>query len=183
MLSEIDIELVSLDDFGGIDAVAETGATFAENAAIKSRAYALASGLWTLSDDSGLEVEALGGAPGTMSARYAGDDATDEERMEKLLSELKKIGATNRRARFVCAVAVADETGRTRFKTEGEVRGVITESPIGKGGFGYDPIFVPDGHDRSFAELAAEVKDGISHRHEAVRKIIPFLLDFFGISA
>lgn len=183
MLSHIDIDLMSLKDIGEISDVEESGATFAENAAIKAAAYSKASRMWTLSDDSGLEVEALGGAPGVMSARYAGEGASDAQRIQKLLSEIKNSDAENRSARFICAVAVADETGAIRFTSEGECRGIIAETPIGKGGFGYDPIFLPDGFEQTFGELPSEVKDRISHRHRAVVKIIPFLLDFFGIAA
>ena len=178
MLSQTDIALFSLNDIGGIPDVDETGLTFADNAALKAKAYALASGMWTLSDDSGLEVAALGGAPGVMSARYAGEGASDEARVEKLLSELKNNPDPARAARFVCAVAIADPEGSIRAETEGECRGAIAETPMGNGGFGYDPVFVPEGFTESFGELPRETKDRISHRARAIEKIIPFLLDF-----
>lgn len=183
MLSHVDIELLSLKEVGEISDVEESGATFAENAAIKAAAYAKASRMWTLSDDSGLEVETLGGAPGVLSARYAGEGASDAQRIEKLLDEIQKTGTENRTGRFVCAIAIADDTGAIRFTSEGECRGTIAETPSGKGGFGYDPIFLPDGFEQTFGELPSEVKDRISHRQGAIMKIIPFLLDFFGIAA
>ena len=183
MLSATGIELLSLADLGGFPDVEETGATFAENASIKARAYATASGMWTLSDDSGLEVEALGGAPGILSARYAGEGADDSMRIEKLLSEMKEVSPESRRARFVCSVAVADASGGLRAVSEGECHGVIAESPIGIGGFGYDPVFVPEGFETSFGELPQSVKDDIGHRARAIEKIIPFLLDFKGLLA
>lgn len=183
MLGDSSIELVTLKDVGIFQDVEEGGATFAENAAIKAHAYAKSARMWTISDDSGLEVDALGGAPGVLSARYAGEGATDSDRIEKLLGELKNISPSDRGARFVCSVAIADEMGEIRFQSEGICHGRIAPSPIGKGGFGYDPIFVPEGFEETFGELPSEVKDGISHRARALRKIIAFLLDFFGISA
>jgi XTP/dITP diphosphohydrolase len=183
ILSPLGLELFDLSIVDAIGEVEETGSTFLENASLKASAYAKASGLWTLSDDSGLEVEALGGAPGIHSARYAGEGAGDSERIEKLLSEMRASGSDSRSARFVCAVAIADSAGEIRFMCEGECKGTIAESPIGNRGFGYDPIFVPEGFAESFGELPAATKDVISHRARALEKIIPFLLDFKGIVA
>lgn len=178
MLSTTGIGLVSLADFDDVPDPEECGSTFAENARIKARGYALACGVWTLADDSGLEVEALGGAPGVRSARYAGEGAGDRDRIGKLLGEMERAGAGSRRARFVCAVGVSDQGGNILFESEGECCGTIARSPIGMGGFGYDPIFVPDGFDCTFAELPPETKELISHRSMAIAKILPFLLGF-----
>lgn len=178
LLAVTGLELFSLSDVGGLTDVEETADTFAGNAELKARTYAALSGMWTLSDDSGLEVEALGGAPGVLSARYAGEGADDASRIAKLLGELDGIEAGARHARFVCAVAVADPSGGLRAISEGECRGTIAESPIGNGGFGYDPVFVPEGFQTSFGEVSQSDKDRISHRARAIEKIIPFLLDF-----
>lgn len=178
MLSKSGVEVLSLADFPEIPDVEETGATFAENAELKAVTYAKSTGQWTLSDDSGLEVEALGGAPGVRSARYAGEGASDSQRVEKLLTELTAVQTGSRAARFVCAVALADPEGVIRFRSEGECRGTIAETPLGKGGFGYDPIFIPEGHSKTFGELPQEVKDQLSHRARALQKIIAFLADF-----
>jgi|SRR5437868_5029551 len=153
----------------------ENGESYAENAIAKARFYATATGLWTLADDSGLEVEALGGAPGVLSARYAGDGASDADRRELLLSELAKVGDTDRRARFVSVVAIADGDGRVLNVSEGVCVGTITFAPRGEGGFGYDPLFVPDGYEQTFAELPEAVKNRISHRARALMGAREFL--------
>ena len=180
VLSGTRLHLLGLADLPAVNAPAETGTTFMENACIKAQAYAAACGVSALSDDSGLEVEGLGGAPGINSARYAGEGATDSERIEKLLGEMRELGIADRRARFFCAVAVVSPDGTLLVSAEGECRGRIAETPIGNGGFGYDPIFIPDGFETSFGELPPEVKERISHRARAIEKIIPFLLDFKG---
>jgi len=150
----------------------ETGATFAENASHKARAYAAASGLRTVADDSGLEVEALRGAPGLRSRRFFGDDASAAERNEKLLALLD--GVTSRRARFVCVTALATPDGGVEL-FDGEVRGEIALAPRGDAGFGYDPLFVIAGDGRPMAELPAHEKHRISHRGLAVAKLRVFL--------
>lgn len=177
--SDLPIQLKSLKDFPSILEPEETGKTFAENAILKARSYALQTGLWTLADDSGLEVEALGGAPGIFSARFASIGAKDEENIEKLLKELQE--KRNRSARFVCVMAVVDDRGELRFLAEGFCNGIIIDEPRGKNGFGYDPIFVPSGFDKTFAELSLEEKQRISHRAEALKKIICFFRDFIGL--
>ena len=148
----------------------ETAETFSGNARIKARAIALRHpGAWVMADDSGLEVAALDGRPGIHSSRYA---ATDPERIAKLLGELQ--GVTDRRARFVCVIAIA-ANGEVIETFEGELTGRIIDSPRGSNGFGYDPIFVPDGMDKTLAELTTEEKNRISHRADACRKAVEFV--------
>ena len=169
LLAGQQVELQSLADYPGFPGVEENGATFAENASIKALAACKYCDVPAFADDSGLEVEALGGRPGIHSSRYA---ATDPERIAKLLAELK--GVENRRARFVCVIAIA-VNGEVIETFEGEVRGVIVDAPRGTSGFGYDPIFLPDGESRTFGELPAEVKNSISHRANAFRKALEFV--------
>ena len=160
----------------GIPEVAETGETFEENAVLKAVEVSRYVDGLTLADDSGLEVDALSGAPGVFSARYAGDNASDEANVQKLLGELAKIDRENknRSARFRCVIAIA-RAGRVLGTFTGTVEGIIVPDPRGAGGFGYDPVFVPDGFDRTFAELSAEIKNGISHRARAFQAAMPFL--------
>ncbi|MHC4714361.1 MAG: RdgB/HAM1 family non-canonical purine NTP pyrophosphatase, partial [Planctomycetota bacterium] len=148
------------------DAV-EEGVTFTENAAHKAHFFARHTGLLTVSDDSGLEVDALEGAPGVYSARFAGEAADYEANNRLLLEKLEGVPAEERTARFHCVIALAspDEVILT---TDGTVEGVITTGPRGDYGFGYDPVFVPEGHDATFGELGGEVKDAISHRARAL---------------
>ena len=154
-------------EISGEDAgVEETGATFAENALLKARAVAARHpGAWVLADDSGLAVDALGGAPGVRSARYAGRDGDTPANNALLLKNLT--GVTDRRAHFACAIALIAPDGTVRH-FEGRCDGHIAEAPSGNGGFGYDPLFIPDGHNRSFAELAPAAKNAISHRGRAL---------------
>lgn len=153
----------------------EDGKTFTDNATAKARFYATASGLWALADDSGLEVDALGGAPGVYSARYAGDNASDADRRALLLSELAQVSEKDRRARFVSVVVIASADGTVLNVSEGICEGTITFAPRGNGGFGYDPLFVPDGYSQTFAELPETVKNRISHRARALLKTRQFL--------
>lgn len=178
LLADLPIEVAGLHEFPNITEPEETGATFAENAALKAGYYARKTGVCVLSDDSGLEVEALDGAPGIFSARYAGENATDAERSLKLVDELKQTGDDARRARFVCVAAIADETGEIVFEAEGICEGAIADEPCGVNGFGYDPIFIPDGFEQTFGELSSTVKGEISHRARAIKKILRFLRDF-----
>ncbi len=182
LLADLPVRLRSLDEFPGIIEPQETGATFAENAVLKAQSYALQTGLSALADDSGLEVEALGGAPGIFSARYAGANATDSERIEKLLDELKSTQDEQRRARFVCAMAISDEKGEIKFLAEAVCDGAIARTPEGANGFGYDPVFIPDGFNQTFGELSGEIKREISHRARAAKKIIRYLRDFTAVS-
>ena len=155
--------------------VEESGETFEENARLKALAFAQASGLLTLADDSGLEVDALDGAPGVRSARYAGPDANDVDRYRKLLGALAGVPADRRSARFRCVVALAQPDG-TIHTADGTCEGEIGHEPRGTHGFGYDPVFVVDGYgDRTMAELAAEIKNRISHRGRALAAIRPRL--------
>lgn len=178
LLESLPVELSGLKSFESIVEPEEIAVTFGGNAILKASSYSLQTGFWALSDDSGLEVESLNGAPGVLSARYAGENATDEERIVKLLDELSEINDESRRARFVCAMAIADEKGEIKFLAEGICSGKIALQPKGANGFGYDPIFIPDGFEQTFGELSSTVKRKISHRARAIVKIIRFLHDF-----
>lgn len=180
MLETVPVIILGLDDFGLIAEVAETGATFTENAVLKAMGYAQQIGLPTLADDSGLEVEALEGRPGVHSARYGGDKSF-AEKMDLVLDELAIAGGTNRRARFVSSIAIADASGKILRTVEDECTGIIAEQPRGNGGFGYDPIFIPDGFSLTFGELSDSIKGQISHRARAFSKIMPYLRDFYSI--
>jgi XTP/dITP diphosphohydrolase len=152
----------------------ETGVTFEANARAKAIHAARSSGVLALGEDSGLEVDALGGAPGVRSARYAGTHGDDAANIAKLLSELAR--AENRRARFVCTVAVAEPDGEVTATARGSCEGAIALTPRGAGGFGYDPVFLPDGAPgRTMAELNPDEKAALSHRGQALRRIAPFL--------
>ena len=165
----------SLQDFPNVGEAEENFTTFAENAIAKAQFYASATGLCALADDSGLEVEALGGAPGVFSARYAGAQASDADRRSLLLSELGKTGDSNRRARFVAVVAISKPNGEVLNVSEGICNGTITFAPRGTGGFGYDPLFIPDGYTQTFAELPDTIKNLISHRARALMGTREFL--------
>lgn len=174
-LAALPLRLRGLSELQDIPAVEETGTTFVENAVLKARYYAARSGLRALADDSGLEVDALGGAPGVFSARYAGPDASDMVRMTRLLDELNSTGDTNRRARFVCVIALAHpETADINWFT-GTCDGTIADAPRGSGGFGYDPIFIPDGYVQTFGELSPDIKSRLSHRARALATVKDFL--------
>lgn len=167
-------DVTDLNAHPEIPAPEETGETFAENAAIKALAAArLFAGL-VLADDSGLEVDALGGAPGVRSARYAGPQATDADNRAKLLRALAGFRGKERTARFRCALALA-ESGTVRATFDGTVEGVIINAERGDGGFGYDALFVPGGHCETFAQLPAAVKNTLSHRARAMEKARAFL--------
>ena len=174
-LAGLPLRLRSLREFANIAEVDETGRTFAENAALKARSYAAQTGLPTLADDSGLEVDALGGAPGIFSARYAGRAASDLERIARLLAELARTNDRERRAAFVCAVAIADPRSDLLQIWMGRCEGQIAHAPRGRGGFGYDPIFIPDGYALTFGELETDVKQRISHRARALDAAHAFL--------
>jgi XTP/dITP diphosphohydrolase len=148
----------------------ETGRTFLANARLKARAVAEATGEVALADDSGIEVDALGGDPGVLSARYAGAGATDVENNAKLLAELAGIHGPNRRGRFRCVLVLA-APGGGEVTAEGRFEGFLLEAPRGAGGFGYDPLFQPEGDTRSFAEYAPEEKNAVSHRGRAAQRL------------
>ena len=159
------LDLVCAADLPGAPEVEEDGTTFEANAVKKAVGLARFSGCWALADDSGLEVDALGGAPGVQSARYAGPAARDADNVAKLIAALA--GQTDRRARFRCVLALADPRGATRT-VAGCCEGVLATAPRGAGGFGYDPLFVPQGETRTFAELGAAEKNARSHRGRAL---------------
>ncbi len=163
------IELLSLNDFSDIHDIPETGNTFEENALLKAKTVYEKTGICTLADDSGLEVDYLNGRPGVYSARYASEKATDTENRKKLLHELKHIAAHNRTARFVCVMILYDGIKKNIFR--GICEGTIAESERGNNGFGYDSLFIPEGFDRTFAELDIETKNKISHRGKALKEV------------
>ena len=165
----------SLQEFEKVELAEENGETYSANAIAKARFYAAGTGLWALADDSGLEVDALGGGPGVFSARYAGENASDADRRELLLMELARIGDRDRRARFVSVVAIANPQGEILNVSEGICNGTITFAPRGDGGFGYDPLFIPDGYSQTFAELPDDIKNVISHRARALNSAKEFL--------
>jgi len=178
---DLDAEWVSLADFPHIDPVAEDGTTFAENARKKALGYAKATGLWTIADDSGLVVDALGGEPGVRSARYSGEKTPGEQRtaldhrnMAKVLKLLEGVPSEKRTARFVCCLCLASPQ-EILVETEGTLEGVITDRPIGSNGFGYDPIVLVPGLGKTVAQLTAEQKNSISHRGKAIGELKPLL--------
>ena len=173
------IEILSLDDIGYTEDIEETGETFEENALIKAK-VAAGLGYVSIADDSGLAVEALGGAPGVYSARYCGHHGSDEENNNKLLKELE--GVSYRNAAYVCAMACAFPDGREPIVTFGRVEGEILVNPRGQGGFGYDPLFWYDPYGKTFAEITPAEKHAISHRSKAVRalcaRLAPILAEY-----
>ncbi|WP_419872154.1 RdgB/HAM1 family non-canonical purine NTP pyrophosphatase [Candidatus Pristimantibacillus sp. PTI5] len=189
-LQKLGKETASLLDYPQIPDIVEDGETFAANARIKAKTTGDALGVPVLADDSGLRVAALGGEPGVYSARYAGEDATDEANNEKLIRELNRMHVNQKleelgrltdgslllsKAQFVCALALYDPATGLFVEAEGTVDGVITENPHGTGGFGYDPLFWLPRLNRGMAELTKEEKQQISHRGEALRKLLPLL--------
>ena len=175
LLSDAPLRLRLLSEFADINEAEETGETFADNATIKALEYSSQTGLLTLSDDSGLAVDALGGAPGVYSARYAGPDATYAERMSKLLGEIAATGDEARSARFVCVIALTDPLTGALETFEGRCEGRIARAPRGTLGFGYDPVFIPEGFEQTFGELPDGVKQTISHRARALVKAVKYL--------
>ena len=166
---ESGLRLLTLDDFPGIGEIRETGATFEENALMKAGAVEQFTGKIALADDSGLAVDALGGRPGVMSARFAGNGATDERNNLKLLSELKGLPIEQRGATFICVIAVA--AGKAELLVRGECRGIILEEGRGSRGFGYDPIFFYPPMKKTYSEMTPEEKNAISHRAKALAEL------------
>ena len=167
------LQVIGLDDVAPYPDVAETGATFDENALLKARAGFASTGLVTVADDSGLTVEALNGMPGVLSARWAGGHGDDVANLQLVLDQLRDTPEERLRAAFVCSVAlVAQDRERV---VRGRMDGHLVREPRGSNGFGYDPIFVPDGYDVTSAQLASEEKDAISHRGKALRELVPHL--------
>lgn len=176
-----DIQWLSLNEFTNLPEVVEDGTTFARNAQKKALGYAKATGLWTLADDSGLVIDALNGQPGVLSARFAADEYPSTDRKEldkanyqKVLRLLKNVPPPQRTARFVCHLCLADEK-QILLETTGTVEGMITESPVGENGFGYDPIFYIPSLGKTAAQLPNHEKNKISHRGNALKKLKPLL--------
>ncbi len=174
MLTSLNIEVISLDDVPDMPIIEEDGKTFSENASKKARLTAMHTGFTCLADDSGLVVDALGGQPGVYSARFAGEDADDQKNNRKLLQMLQGVDGEKRRARFICVIAISDPRGNVHT-VEGTCKGRIDYEERGTGGFGYDPLFIPDGYSQTFAELSRKEKNRISHRGQALLKARAFL--------
>ncbi len=175
----VEVDALGLDDLPPFDEAPETGATFAENALSKARDAATATGLPAIADDSGLAVEALNGMPGVLSARWSGRHGDDVANLELLLGQLLDIPDERRGAAFVCAAAFV-LPGGAEHVLEAKMSGTIVREASGAGGFGYDPIFLPDGHSVTTAELAPEAKDAISHRGKAFRALVPVIAAALG---
>lgn len=172
------IEILNLSDFSGISEIKEDGKTFVENALKKAKTVYEFTGLCSIADDSGIEVDFLNGEPGVYSARYAGENATDEENNRKLLKLLDGVPIEKRTATFRCVLAYVD--GKVEKIFEGATRGKVIFEPRGMGGFGYDPLFVPDGYELTYAEMPKELKNRISHRSKALQKFAEFLQAYLG---
>ena len=175
LLEDLPFNIVDLSQYPSIETVEESGDTFADNASLKASGYARRAAVLTLADDSGLMVDALDGTPGVHSARYAGEGASDRERTEKLLRALAEVPPSQRGARFVSVIAIAQNEGKIVNMSVGECKGAIAREPRGYGGFGYDPIFIPEGFTLTFAQLEAAEKNRISHRARALSKAAGFL--------
>jgi XTP/dITP diphosphohydrolase len=173
ILGDLQIEWLTLDEAGVTREVDETGQTFLENAILKAVTYARQTGLYTLADDSGLEVDYLAGQPGVKTARYGGTGLTAAERYEVLLKNLAGVPWEDRTARFRCVVALADRRGEVIHTTEGVCEGIIALNPVGEGGFGYDPVFFLPERGLTMAQLTLEEKHQISHRGRAAYNIAP----------
>jgi XTP/dITP diphosphohydrolase len=182
ILAAYDVELVGLEALPELGDVAETGATFAENALIKARAVSEQSGLVAIADDSGLTVEALNGMPGILSARWAGTHGDDAANLDLVLSQISDLPDGRRRAAFVCAAAAVAPDG-AELVVEERISGTLLRKRRGTGGFGYDPIFLPDGEAITTAEMTPERKDEISHRGKAFRALAPRLAALLSQSA
>lgn len=174
MSTDLEFEILGAQVLGGMPEVDEDADSFYGNARLKADAlWELASriGAWVLSDDSGLAVDALQGAPGVYSARYAGPDASDSENVEKLLNALQGVSQNKRSAKFVCSLCLIDPAG-TLFAADGYCSGTIANEPRGNHGFGYDPVFIPRGYQETFGELGSSIKRELSHRAEALQNLV-----------
>ena len=176
LLKPFGFQLLTLSDFDNPLDVEETGATFAENAALKAAEQARQLDHWVLGEDSGLSVAALDGAPGIYSARYSGPGATDEKNNNHLLEQLGELEFHRRVAHYTCHMAVSDPTGSIRASREAECHGIIRLKAAGSNGFGYDPLFEVREYHRTFGQLGPGVKSVLSHRSRATRKLVPQLL-------
>ena len=170
----LDVEILGSDAFSELPEIEETGSTFAENSLIKARAVSTHTGLIAIADDSGLCVDALDGQPGIYSARWAGQGATDESNLDLVLEQIRDVEPAHRTAHFACAAALVLPSGE-EYVVHGQVNGVLLTQRRGEGGFGYDPIFLPDGFDATTAEMTPEQKDAISHRGQAMRALVPVI--------
>jgi XTP/dITP diphosphohydrolase len=176
MLAPYDVRVATLADFPQAIEVVEDGDSFAANARLKAMQQALHLGEWVLADDSGIEIDALNGEPGIYSARFAGENATDEYNNRLLLDKLGDLPAERRGAQYYCHVTLADPTGEIRAESHATCRGVIRRVPAGSNGFGYDPLFEVREYHRTFGELGPAVKRALSHRSRAMRAIVPQLV-------
>jgi XTP/dITP diphosphohydrolase len=174
VIGDMPVSILTIDAFPECPEVEEEGVTFQENAVRKATTVAQCTGKPSLADDSGLEVNTLSNAPGVLSSRYAGEGATDGKNIEKLLYEMRSIVDEERNARFVCCLALAFPDGRVEIFS-GQVEGRIGREPKGSHGFGYDPLFYPEGHNKTFAEMPADDKDTLSHRGKALRAFQKYL--------
>ncbi len=177
--ARVGVDAGDLEEFPDAPEIAETGRTFTENALLKARAVAAFTGLPAVADDSGLCVDALSGMPGVLSARWSGRHGDDKANLELVLGQLADVPPGQRGAHFACAAALVLPAGAEHVVT-GTVHGSLTDAPRGSNGFGYDPIFVPDGEDRTTAELTAGEKDQISHRGKALRALAPVIAALLG---
>ncbi len=175
MLNDIGISVINLHDIPPLPEVVEDGKTFKENAEKKAYETAKATGYWCLADDSGLVVDALNGQPGIYSARFAGPEASDENNNHKLLDLMKGIDESKRTARFVCCMALSTPEGET-LVVEDYCEGIILRQPVGEQGFGYDPLFMPQGYNQSMAQLSHQEKNLISHRGKALNRMKPIII-------
>lgn len=175
MLLGMTVTILTVRDLGQSFEVEEDGESFQDNARKKAEALAALTGGWCLADDSGLEVDALNGRPGVRSARFAGEPASDARNNELLLRMMRE--ESNRRARFRCVLWLTD--GHSHYQTSGQIQGTLALHLAGSGGFGYDPLFVPDGYSSTFAELGPYIKNTLSHRAKALREMLPILSRLF----
>ena len=177
--SSVDVSVTDLSEYPDMPEVAETGATFTENALLKARAVVAYTGRPAVAEDSGLCIDALNGMPGVLSARWAGRHGDDEANLRLVLGQLADVPTDRRAAHFACVAALVLPSGRGDI-TEGTVSGRITDAPRGTNGFGYDPIFVPNGFELTTAEMSPEAKDAISHRGRALRALAPVIAELLG---
>ena len=175
----LDVQILGSDAFKDLPEIDETGQTFAENALIKAREVCQHTSLPVIADDSGLCVDALDGSPGVFSARWAGESANDENNLDLVLEQIVDVPDGQRGAYFACAAALVMPDGR-EFLVSGQVNGQLLRQRSGTGGFGYDPIFVPDGYSVTTAQMSAQEKDAISHRGQAMRELVPLLVQALG---
>jgi len=180
VLQDLPLKLHVISDFPVINEPDENGSSYVENAIIKAKSYSEQTGLWTLADDSGLEVASLDGLPGLKSARFGGEGLSDSDRTSLLLSKLAAVDHHKRSARFVCAMVVVTPTGDVINVAHGICQGRIATAPSGAKGFGYDPVFIPTGYEETFAEMPFKLKNTISHRGKALAATREFLQRSFG---